>query len=339
MGRLALAFFLCAALAACSEAPEEPAGLGERLSKGHFRDDAARFSADGKALIFIRQFPEEEDSGDIRQADGTLETRVFEADLSGAKPGPAHEISALAGANWPSFLGPNAYAALSPQGRLVVLQKDEDVPKELILRRFAGRPAKPVGSPDGHFIAFLASALPAGAGNAATADLDVFRYEAYIVAAAGGVPRAITRPFTKSARLVALDWADAQHLNLTYQILDAHDDLTRVERVDIQSGERELRLFCDYVSPLSIPASALFFASTKAEAKTALFVWRDQSRESRHFLKTDISGVWLAPDGAWAILALYAPKENGINFYLLPVPRNFLEPPPKPTTAKDATRP
>lgn len=324
--KLVLGLALGALLLACETTPEESLGLARRLSKGHYRDDTPRFSPDGKSVIFVRQFPEEEDKGDIRQADAAQETRIFEAEIAG-KANNAREIRALAGVNWPSYLGSDAYVALSPQARLVVLKKGQEEPKELVLRQFAGRPAKPVGSPDGRHIAFLASALPNKAAGAAGGELDVFRYEAYVVEAQGGVPRAVTAPFTKSARLVALDWADEGHLNATYQVLDAHDDLTRVERVDIADGTREFRLFTDYATPLSFPNSVQFFASAKAEAKTALFVWRDASRESRQFLKVDVSGVWLSPDGQRALLALYDSKENGVNFYLLPLPETFLNPP------------
>jgi len=134
--------------------------LEEEVKSGRFREDSVRVSSDGSRAVFVRQIPEEDDHGDIREPDHDWETKVFELDLRDPQHPRSHEVKGLDGVSWPSFLGEDAYAALNVKGRLVTLEAGDDAAQEVKLRGFAGRPAKPVGSPDGARIAFLASALP-----------------------------------------------------------------------------------------------------------------------------------------------------------------------------------
>ena len=317
-----LAWPLSGCSKSCSTAPAvERVGDAFRLTSGAFREEQVRFHPEKPRLLAVRSVSESKK--DVRESGQEWETHIMEVDFSDPERPEIREIKALAGGNYPSYAAGDGIVALDIRGRLVILKTRSGEAEGIVVSGIRSRPAKPVVSPDGARIAFLA--LPEVSKEAEPLPMlpTISRHEAYIAPTDGGEARRISKAISPSALLVSAAWAEAGHLFLTYDVIDPNTRHTRVEIVDIETGKGRLALFADYPADLAIAPSGLFFATAADKENMAAFLSRGMEKKKQVDLENEVLSLTVGPAERWAAAVRYCPDTKGANLFLLPVPEEF----------------
>lgn len=321
-------------LSACDrfeEAPELSDG-SLRLTAGNFKEVQVRFHPKKRKLLALRYLPQK--GKDARDPAQQFEQSIIEVDFHDPTDIEVNLIGALEGGSYPSYTEDDEVVALDMKGNLVLWRKGSRAAQSVQIKNLPSKPAKPVASPDGKKIAFLAipnvKDLRTSGQQEKAINLNQFRYQGYVLDVKSREALQISRPMGLRALVTGLDWADDEALLVHYQIVDPRDQFTRIERFQWPGGERILALFCDIPSGLSIERRYRFFVMPSREGGTAStprpgvrFVSRGMDLEETIDLEEDVHAVVLSPDGRYAVASRYCPEDRGINLFLVPTPEKF----------------
>ncbi len=288
------------------------------LTSGIFRETDIRFHPTDARLVALRSIPEEGRSA--RDTAQSWERRIVEVDFSDPADPSERIIEALDGGSYPSYAGSRGIVALDIRGRLVLLPSQSDTLTEILPEHIPSRPAKPVASPDGRYVAFLAIANPPPDSRPDLNDGVTFRYQAYVVPLEGGEAQRVSTPPDRRSILTALDWADADSLLLTYKVEDPRESYTRIDRVWVKRGEQQLALFTDRQTPIAYAAQATFFMAREGQSPNVLFFDRGMSTRFEQPVGGDILALAIDTTGQRAVASRFAADPPGYSLCLIEIP-------------------
>ena len=320
IGLVFAALVLHACLESFFKEPAEHFAGAIRLTKGNFEELQFCFHPSKDKLLFLRKMPESSNK-EMAKTNLPLERRVFELDFTKPDYPVEHEIKALRGGSYPSYLGENDILALDRGGTLVIWHEGLAQPEKVELKGLQTRPAKPVGSPDGKYIAFLS--IPPAKSMVGEDNEENFRYQAFVASVKTGESIQLSKPIGLYASVVSLSWAN-KGLFVMYQILERKSLSTRVEKFTWPGKERILALFTDFPPNLSLDGDYRFFATLAKHENHLTLISRGMDVEKDYDFKSKIKSVLLRHDGKYAVFNRYCKDSKNYNLFLLPVSKDFL---------------
>ncbi|RJO65658.1 MAG: hypothetical protein C4523_15590 [Myxococcales bacterium] len=309
---------LALGLFACESKPAERIGAAIRLTKGPWKEQQIHFHPTELKLLAIRELSEQSGTS----AAGGWKRQVVEVDFSDPDRPGERVIDALEDGSFPSYAGDKGIVALDRRGRLVFLPAGADQPIEVDFPGQTFHPTKPVASPDGEYVAFLAAPPPAETPSEMAA-VAPYRYRAYVAPLGDGKAEALEGAPDSQAMLVAVEWAGPAALFVFYQIADPKRTFTRVERIRWPERTHGLALFTDYGRGVAVESQARFFATIADAPDQIVFLSRGMDKKETVDLSAELSDVAIDPGGRWVAAVRTCDDVKGANLYLAPVPAAF----------------
>lgn len=316
-------------IAACEPPAAQDAPLDSthyRLTRGEALDEiAAIHPEEPRALLVRHRAPE---GASVHNPEQALTRHIIDLDFHDPARPKETEITALSGASHPSYAPGAGIVALDRTGLLVFLPRGSTEARPIDVTGTPSRPSKPVASPDGQWVGFLAIPTPPPSARSGDRlvldDPSHFRYQAWVAPREGGPARRIgSGAADEKTLLTELRWNGPGSLLLVYQVVDPRLTLTRVEEVDIEGGDRRLAFYGDLPSHMSFPRGYRFLVRPDAD-KGLIFASRALETEIPLRLAGQPRSWLLSPDGRYCLVALATDEKEGVNLWRVPTPPEML---------------